>query len=289
MKFVVIGATGQTGKVVAKTLQAAGHDVRAVVRSAAQTQSMFDLGYEAVIAHVDDVPALTAAFTDVDGVYLMNPPAYFEVDMFAKAHTVHAALLAAVKAAHVPHVVALSSVGGQHATGTGNIGTNYDFEQQIHASGQTVSILRAPNFLDNWASAIASAKEKGILPSMFIPLNKKWPMASSLDIGVTAARLLMANKAAPTLTELHGPEDYSAQDAAEALSELLGKPIQAIEVPTDTIAAYFENLGFPNVTAQAFQEMMYGFNTDHIVFSGEGEAVYGNVSIKEAFALLLSN
>jgi uncharacterized protein YbjT (DUF2867 family) len=32
MKFAIIGATGQTGKVVAQTLHAAGHEVRAVVR-----------------------------------------------------------------------------------------------------------------------------------------------------------------------------------------------------------------------------------------------------------------
>jgi NAD(P)H dehydrogenase (quinone) len=287
MKFAIIGATGQTGKVVAQTLHAAGHEVRAVVRGIEQAQTMSDLGYQTAIAHVDDIPALTAAFTDVDGVYLMNPPAYFEHDMFARAHIVHAALLAATKAASVPHIVALSSVGGQLAMGSGNIGTTYDLEQQIHTSDQLVSILRAPNFLDNWASAITTAKDTGILASMFVPLNKKWPMASSVDIGITEAGLLMAHKAAPRLTELHGPEDYSAQDAAQALSELLNKPIKAIEVDTDTIAAYFDGLGFPKVTALAFQEMMCGFNTDHIVFTGAGETVYGKLSIKEALRLLM--
>ena len=96
MKFAIIGTTGQTGSIVAQTLAKNGHTVRAIVRNQAAAEKAIAQGYEAVIAPVDDLAALTAAFTDVDGAYLINPPAYMDADMFARARTVHKALLQAL-------------------------------------------------------------------------------------------------------------------------------------------------------------------------------------------------
>jgi uncharacterized protein YbjT (DUF2867 family) len=283
MKFAIMGATGQTGSQTAKALQAVGHQVRAIVRNQANAKAMQALGYEAVIASITDREALTAAFTGVDGAYLMNPPAYQAEDLFAVAHQVHANLLAAMQQAKVPHVVALSSVGAQHARGTGNILTTYDLEQQVQASGLNITLLRAANFLENWASAIEKAQTEGVLPSMFLPLDKQWPMVSSIDIGTTAADLLIAGTQAPKLVELQGPQPYSANDAAAAIADLLHKPVQAVPVPTAKIAPFFQSLGFPKVTAEAFAEMMHGFNTDYIAFTGKGETRYGKTTIKQCF------
>ena len=288
MKFAIIGATGQTGSAAAQKLSAQGHQVRAIVRNQAAADKVAHLGYEPFIASVDDANALSTAFKDIDGAYLMNPPAYGDENMFARAHLAHQALLQGIKAAKVPHAVALSSVGAQHKTGTGNILTTYDFEQQIAQSGLNISIVRAANFLDNWASGIATANEKGLLPSMFLPLDKKYPMVSSIDIGHTVADLLMHPGDKAQCFELSGPADYSAQDAAHALSQLLNKPIQAVEVPHEKIAPFFQSIGFPSITAQAFAEMMQGFNSGHIAFTGQAQSVVGKVDIKEAFKHMLA-
>ena len=289
MKFAIIGATGQTGSAAAQKLAEHGHQVRAIVRNQAAADKATKQGYEAFIAEVDDVNALTVAFTGVDAAYLMNPPAYMNENMFTRAHTVHKALLQAAKAANLPHAVALSSVGAQHASGTGNILTTHDFEQQIAQSGLNISIVRAANFLDNWVSGIATAREKGILPSMFLPLDKKYPMVSSIDIGHTITNVLMSQAEAPQLIELTGPADCSAQDAAYTLSKLLNKEVQAVEVSNEQIAPFFQSIGFPAITAQAFAEMMQGFNTGHIVFTGTAQKVVGQVSIEEAFQHMLAN
>ena len=289
MKFAIIGTTGQTGSIVAQTLAQNGHTVRAIVRNQAAADKAITEGYEAVIAPVDDVAVLTAAFTDVDGAYLMNPPAYMDADMFARAHAVHQALLQAAQAAKLPHAVALSSVGAQHATGTGNILTTHDFEQQIAQSGLNISIVRAANFLDNWASGIATAREQGILPSMFLPLDKKYPMVSSIDIGRTAAKLLMQYNGTAQFIELKSPQDCSALDAAQVLSKLLNKDIKAVVVKNEAIAPFFQSIGFPSITAHAFAEMMHGFNTDQIVFTGQMQNVVGEITIEESFQRLIAS
>jgi uncharacterized protein YbjT (DUF2867 family) len=208
--------------------------------------------------------------------------------MFTRAHQVHAALLAAAKSANLAHAVALSSVGGQHEQGTGNILTTYDFEQQIKQSGLNISVVRAANFLDNWLSAIAVAKKDGVLPSMFVPLDKKFPMVSSIDIGRTVAQMLIQGNQAEKLVELKSPEDCSAHDAARILSQLLNKEVTAVAVTNEQIAPFFESIGFATVTAKAFAEMMHGFNTDHIIFEGNVPMVVGTVTLEDAFKEMLS-
>jgi len=52
--FVVLGATGRTGKVVASTLLAQGKAVRAVVHDAAKGQAFKDNGAEVAVADAED-------------------------------------------------------------------------------------------------------------------------------------------------------------------------------------------------------------------------------------------
>ena len=59
--FAVLGATGNTGKVVADTLLAQGTAVRAVVRDAADGQTLKDKGAEFTVADVEDRTALEQA------------------------------------------------------------------------------------------------------------------------------------------------------------------------------------------------------------------------------------
>ena len=283
--FVVIGANGQTGSVVAKTLLQANKPVRVVLRRPEQAAQWTALGAQVAIADVTDKAALQVAFNGATAAYLMNPPAYQAEDMFVAAQNVHRALIEAAVAMGVGHVVALSSVGGQHVAGTGNILTTHDLEQQLKASPLRYTILRAANFIENWTSAISPAREKGILPSMFHPLDKALPMVSAVDIGLTAAALMMDFKAG--IVELHGPKDYSPNDAAAALSILLGHPVQAVEAPRAAWSGIFTNIGFNPVTANAFCAMFDGFNTNHIVFENTHTTLRGQTSLEDALKACL--
>jgi len=72
--FVVLGASGHTGQVVAKNLLAAGQKVRVVGRSAERLQSLAGEGAEIFVADATDAPALTRAFKGAEGAYVMVPP-----------------------------------------------------------------------------------------------------------------------------------------------------------------------------------------------------------------------
>jgi uncharacterized protein YbjT (DUF2867 family) len=80
--YVVIGASGNTGSVVANTLLDQGKKVRVIGRHAERLQPFVARGAEPFIADVADADALTRAFNGAEGVYAMIPP-MFKVRIFA--------------------------------------------------------------------------------------------------------------------------------------------------------------------------------------------------------------
>nr|WP_295771616.1 NmrA family NAD(P)-binding protein [Rhodoferax sp.] len=288
--YAITGAFGQTGQALSQALLDLGKPVRMIVRRDDHQAKLWRTkGAEIVVADLCNPTELTRAFENVQAAYLMNPPAYFVADLFAQAHLVHANLIAAANAASVPYAVALSSVGAQHSTGTGNILTTYDFENQLSNFTGELTILRAANFMENWAWSLSPVIEKSILPSMFLPKGRALPMVSALDIGRTAASLIVANSGTRRIVELHGPQDYSPADAARAFSQQLGRPIQPVEDNYVDWSTSMINSGFPMTTVNAFVEMFAGFNSGLIAFEGTHETRRGQTSLQDALSALLKS
>ena len=286
--FAITGAFGQTGSALCEALLSRDQKIRLLVRrDDEQADSWRARGAEIAIVDLADQSGLTQALREVDGAYLMNPPAYMHADLFAQARIVHKSLVDAANAAHVPHVVALSSVGAHQAKGTGNILTTWDYEQQLDRIHSKLTILRAANFMENWAWSLKPVIEDGVLPSMFLPIKKAIPMVSAIDIGQAVATCLMTPPAQKKLIELHGPHDYSPTDAAYAFSELLGKNVLAVEAKESGWPDVFRGVGFPPVTVKAFCDMFHGFNDETIVFQGTHETVHRTTDLKTALGNLL--
>jgi uncharacterized protein YbjT (DUF2867 family) len=119
--FVVLGASGNTGKVVAETLLRQKKKVRVVLHDAAKEKAWGEAGADVAIADVDEGATLERAFSGAEGVYVLLPPnfrsSHVRVDNNRRTHTI----AAAVEAAGVPHVVLLSSIGAQQSDGTGPV------------------------------------------------------------------------------------------------------------------------------------------------------------------------
>ncbi|MCC6141580.1 MAG: NmrA family NAD(P)-binding protein [Nitrospira sp.] len=279
--FVVLGATGHTGSVVAETLLAHRQPVRVVVRSADKGAAWKTKGAEVAVASLDDVPAMTAALQGAAGLYLLVPPNYGAAAWLAEQRQRMDQAAQAVKASGVPHVVFLSSVGGHMAEGTGPIRAARYGEQALSAVARNLTILRPSYFMDNWAPGIGMAKSQGVLPTFLDPAAKV-PMVSTRDIGRVGAEQLIAGGKGRQIVELSGPEEYSPAEAAAALSRILGKPVSAQFAPLSAVVPTFTSFGLSAEAAALFEEMYAAFAKKAIAYEYPGQLVRGTVTLAEA-------
>lgn len=284
--YVVAGASGNTGKIVAKRLLAAGKKVRAIVRHPDKAKDLADLGAELVSADLSDRAAIEKAFTGASGLYLLSPPDMGAQDFLKERSALLTSVAGAVKAAGVPHTVFLSSIGAHRTSGTGIILTTHAGENALRGAGVNVTALRAAYFVENWGSVIPVAKQDGVLPS-FLPGNKVLPMVCTVDIGNTAADLLLEGANAPRVVELSGPRDVSTAEVAQVVSKILGKPVNLVEPPLDAVVPTFTSFGISTNIASLFRDMYAGLADGTIAWEG-GSAVArrGKTSLEETLRAL---
>jgi uncharacterized protein YbjT (DUF2867 family) len=187
----------------------------------------------------------------------------------------------AVKKSGISHVVFLSSVGSHIAEGTGPIKAARYGEQVLARAVKNLTILRPPYFMDNWAPVLGVAKGQGLLPTFIAP-TAKIPMISTKDIGRMGAEQLMAGGKGKQIVELAGPEEYSPDQVAGALGQILGKPVTTQHAPLNAVLPTFKSFGFSDEAAKLFEEMYTSFSTGVIGYEHPASLVRGNVTLAEA-------
>jgi uncharacterized protein YbjT (DUF2867 family) len=279
--YVVVGATGNTGSAVAETLLSRKQPVRVIVRSADKGAAWKAKGAEVVVASLDDVSALAKAFEGTKGVYLLVPPNYGAAAWLADQRARMDRAAEAVKKSGISHVVFLSSVGGHIAEGTGPIKAARYGEQILGKSVSNLTVLRPSYFMDNWAPVLDVAKGQGVLPTFIAP-QAMVPMISTRDIGRVGAEQLMAGGKGKQIVELAGPEEYSPEQVAAALSQILGREVSAQHAPLSAVVPAFKSFGFSDEAAKLFEEMYTSFSTGAIGYEHPASVIRGRVTLAEA-------
>lgn len=279
--FVVLGATGHTGSVVASTLLGNKQPVRVVVRTADKGAGWKAKGADVAVATYQDVKALTKAFEGAKGVYLLVPPNYQAQAWLAEQQRTMDQAAEAVKTSGIPHVVFLSSVGGQIPEGTGPIRAVRYGEQKLGGVARNLTILRPCSFMENWAPVLDAAKKQGVLPTFIAPAAKV-PMISTEDIGRVGAERLMAGGTGRRIVELAGPEEYSPDQVAAALSHIFGRTVTPQHAPLSAVIPTFKALGFSEEAATLFGEMYASFSKGAIGYEDPAKLVRGRVTLSEA-------
>lgn len=282
--YVIMGATGQTGGAALEALKRQGRAVRAVSRDPARAAA---LGVEVVRGDTSDAASLAAAFAGAGAAYVMLAPPVEAGDVFVETRAAAHSIAAAVRAAAVPHVVALSSAGAHLADGNGIVRTLHDFEAALAGAAPSLVFLRAGDFMENWGAMLPVAREAGVLPSAKLPLEAKGETVSALDVGRTAAALLLEPRPGTRIVNLAGPADYSAVDAAAILTKLLGKQVTAVPSPRADMVAGLRAAGIGASYAAALADLYEAVNAGRMGFPpGSGEMRRGAVTLEEALRRL---
>jgi len=264
--YVVTGATGNTGRLVANRLLDQGKKVRVIGRSAERLQSFVARGAEAFVADVNDQAALTKAFSGVDGVYAMIPPSATSQDYRSEQRRAAGALAGALEQSGVKHAVVLSSMGADKQAGTGPVAGLYEFEEILNRiAGLNVVHLRAGYFMENTLGQAAAIHAMGKTAG---PLrgDLKLPMIATKDIGNTAAELLLTLGFSGKQTrELLGQRDLSMDEVTAMIGKALDKQdLKYVQLTDEQTQQTFVRMGMSQNVAGLIAEMAGALNSGHM-------------------------
>jgi uncharacterized protein YbjT (DUF2867 family) len=255
--YVVLGASGNTGSVVARKLLEKGEKVRAVGRDASKLSTLARLGADIEPVDLNDSPALTNIFAGAKGAYLLIPPQIHAEDFIAAANVISTSIADAVKDSGVSHVVVLSSIAAQHAERTGPIVTLHRLEEKLKQVPQLSALfLRPAYFMENFMMMIPLVQAMGFFAGG-IRGDLKMPMIATRDIGGYAAdRLAALDFNGFSTREMLGQRDVSHDEATAAIGAAIGKPKLAYQkFPAFLVEQGIKQLGVPKKTAALMTEM----------------------------------
>jgi uncharacterized protein YbjT (DUF2867 family) len=264
--YVVLGASGNTGHIVAQNLLARQQKVRVVGRNASHLQSHAAQGAEIFIGDVTDAAALTKAFNHADSAYVMIPPNPTSNDPLAYAERASDAIAAAVKNTGTKNIVSLSSFGADKTKGTGPVVGLHNLEQKLNQiDTANVLHLRAGYFMENTLPQAGVIRMTG---SMIGPVRPdlKLPLIATRDIGAAAADALISLAFRGKQThELQGERDLDYNQLATIIGKAIGKPdLKYVNPPDDQIRVAMVQMGMSDQFVSLILEMAGALNSGYM-------------------------
>jgi uncharacterized protein YbjT (DUF2867 family) len=287
--FVVLGATGNTGRAAAEALLAGGHPVVAVGRNPQKLQALAYKGAKTAAGDAFDPSFLTEVFRGADGVYALLPPDVTARDFLAHYDRAADAIEKALKATGVRRVVFLSSQGAQHKDGTGPIKALHAQEERFKAMGLDLTILRPGYFYENHFGSLPLIKHQGINGGAIAP-DVPFTMIATADIGAAAAaELVRPGAPGPKVVDLYGPRQYTMAQATTVIGEAIGKPDLAyVQFPDSDFKGALVQAGFSAHVADLFVEMAHAISDGRVCGVTPPTPANSGKTTLEAFAPALA-
>lgn len=218
---LILGATGTNGSRLVPLLAGAGYAVRAATRH--PDRDGLPDGAAMVRFDWDDPSSWAAALAGAEGVFLVAPAPRLDP---AEAMT---AFVRQAAAAGVQRIVMLSARAVAHAPASVPLRR---VEEAVKASGPAWTILRPAWFVQNFTSGVFA---QGVLErgELIAPTGDgRVPFSDAHDIAAVAAAALTEDGHAGREYALSGSVAHSFADAAVLLSEVLGRTIRHIDLPS---------------------------------------------------------
>jgi uncharacterized protein YbjT (DUF2867 family) len=264
--YVILGASGHTGRVVAETLLDGGHKVRVVGRSKARLEGFTVLGAEIFEANVTDSAALTKAFTGAKAVYALVPPNMTSTDYRAEQDATTESIAKALEAAGIGHVVALSSFGADKADKTGPIAGLHVMEERFSRVPKLNALfLRAGYFMENLLAQVGAIKGFGMMAGP-VRADLALPAIATNDIAAAAAdALAKLDFTGHQTRELLGQRDLTYLEMAKIIGAAIGTPnLNYVQLPDEQMIQAMTQMGISKNMAGLICEMADALNRGHV-------------------------
>jgi uncharacterized protein YbjT (DUF2867 family) len=260
--YVITGATGNTGSIIADALLAKNQKVRVIGRSKDRLERFVAKGAEAFVADVKDAAALTKAFDGARAVYAMVSSDHAAEDFRGEQERITDSLSAAIEKSGVPYAICLSSFGADKAERTGPVTGLHTFEQKIQRiPNLNALILRPAWFMENGVAQVKIIQTMSTMGGL-LKGDLAIPQIATRDIGAYAAEAFLQLKfTGKTTRELLGQRDVSMKETATAFGKAIGKPTLGYsQFPGFAVEMAMKQMGMSGSLAKLMIEMNEALN-----------------------------
>ena len=238
-RVLVVGATGQLGRVIARKLVAAGATVRALGRNG-DALARLAPGAEPAAVDLRDVQKLTEACRGVDQIVASannnmgqgaNSPTRIDLAGYQN-------LCAAARNTGVRRVIYVSFRGVSRDTGVDIFTVKWYIEDAIRRSGVPHVMLRPTAFMDIWIDEILAKgiREKGVT-TIFGDGSSVANYIAVDDVAEFAVKILSRREIVNENVEVGGPSNLSLSDLATLVERRLNASGKRRHVPVIAMRA----------------------------------------------------
>ena len=286
--YVILGATGQVGSSVLKTLRMLAPDVRIRIVGRRRPGILAD-GIEWHEADVSsDVQGLASALQGATAAFVMNPVPPDAEEVCRDAAKISTTIATAVQQASNPRIVAVSSQGAHLPEGTGVIAALHDFETALSATDAPLTCVRSTFFMESWLPFAGEALETGKWWAMRNLPEAQDNAVSARDVGAVIAQCLL-DAASPAIVNVTGARTYSENDAASILESLSGRSIDVAAVPPSERVEALEGAGLGPSYARALADMYDALDAGRIPFEPVPDTRHGTITLEEVLRAVIPN
>jgi uncharacterized protein YbjT (DUF2867 family) len=231
MRVVMVGATGRHAHWVLRELTQRGVEVRALVRNEERARLARHNGAaEAVIGDLREPATLIDAVAGMEGVFHIGPA------HAAAEATMGLAMVDAARAAGVRKFVYSGVIHPSIAAMTNHAAAKLPVEEALYSSELDFTVLQPARFMQNFERSWNDIVEHDRLAQPY-SLAVKMCSVDYRDVAEVAALAMTGNELSYGTFELCAPGMLDSHETAAILSEVLGRPIAAVQIPLDQFAA----------------------------------------------------
>jgi NAD(P)H dehydrogenase (quinone) len=139
--------------------------------------------------------------------------------------------------------------------------------------------------MENWLGALDHIRATGEMPFFYAPLDRKFPLVATRDIGLAGAKVLQESWTGERVLEVDGPKGGTdLHETAAAFGKALGREVKAVQLPEAAWQSVLEGMGTPADRTGLYVEMVKSFNSGWIHFGNSGTEPFHGLTTIEAFA-----
>ena len=289
--FVIFGASGKAGRVTAAALRRVNQPVRAVVRHARRGESLAQMGCEIALADLADPQSVAAAIKGAHAVQLLCPVPADDKDPETTMRTMIDVTVDALRENPPAALLAISDYGAELPSNTGITRLYHYLEKRLKPVATQLTLLRSAEHMQNWAAFIPGALATGTLPSLHLPLERRFPTVAAQDVGAASAELLLESlqSGTPRIVSIEGPQRVSVHDIAAALSVASGRMITPLALPRESWTPMLLKAGLSENHGRLITDLYDVYNTGSIdVEASRSERRFGTTALHDVFGPLVA-